>query len=367
MKKWPRQDLEKFTTIKRVIDSFRSARGGDPAESTESNFFTYFSKYLVFYAAETDRKSVTPDQVIEERKQDLKHDDDDVRRKHEEIAQHFMNALRQEKVPSGKKSSSGKVALALVYVKSFYRSNYRELKEVQTPLVVNETQYKVPYSKEEWQMVLDACDELHNNRLRTWILCDKDCGMSVEDLLMLTGKERSEKFGTITEQLRNEQVPIHIRIIREKTKAKGLGFYDCFFGPESIDALNKFLPARPRKFFMVGDRQLETDFHKLTEVINSQLAVLQRRGEAVSLWENFTPKSCRKFFSGQVKFAKVPKAIGALTETEWRMGGNALAEYWMGHSIARQEGAYIVEKLRNHPEEMAKVYMEVYPVLRVLS
>lgn len=714
---WTKEELEQFRTIKRVIDSYRSDRGGEPSPSTESGFFTYIVRYLNFYAKETGRKRVTPDQVIDERKQDFKSDDDDIRRKHEELIKRFMNMLRQEKIKySGKKSSTGKVALALVVVKAFYRcigaetklfaelngrlvhskveyifahdgkvrlprmkledgslewipvehwekrwsevfaitfstghrvlvspehqwilcksnsrtqnwfdsanlkrtdelevgdfvplamaisrpsfdnaiygysagyyvgaylaegskgkrqqcewiqlslgndqkdkqmvrklepyiagdlherfhaypsankisvsihgfvakaiidkfvvgksawtkrlksavweqkldflegildgfldgdgcprkkqggwsfnicanrpltddlvlicrllnyairyrpyprskndnhfingnrvvggdhilgwvrkdrtleqqnrrfgifgytrvnkieklpklckvfdvtlggdgllvlgsgivthnSNYRKLEEVPTPSITVETQYKVPMTKEEWQIVLDGCEELHNDRLRTWILCDKECGMSPAELLAITGKELSERFGTINEQLRNGQVPVHIRIIRGKTKSHGLGFYDTFIGEEGVDALQKFLPARPRKFFPVGDRQLETDFVKLTETINKQLTELQHKGANVSLWQNFTPKSCRKFFSGAVKFAR-------LTNPEWRLGGDAFGEYWQGHSIARQEGAYIVERLRERPEEMMKVYMEVYPALKVLS
>jgi hypothetical protein len=708
--KWTRPELEKYKTIRRVIDSFRSDRGGEPSTSTESGFFTYLQKYLKFYADATNRKRVTPDQIIEERKKDLKSDDDDIRRKHEELVKQWMNVLRQEKVPSGKKSSTGKVALALVHIKALYRCNYRKLEEVPTPAITVETQYKVPITKEEWQLVLDGCDQMHNKRLRTWILCDKECGMSPAELLAITGKELSERFGTVNEQLRNGQIPVHIRIIRSKTRAHGLGFYDSvpgyspiivnrnglidivsfddlwnidpqcphyhtsfeeikkprnlftmrpentngwikinaiirhqfkgnlvrvnsvgglvdaspnhslmafgsnrtlnaqnikvgdlisisatvvntaiskqyfigsnelaglyglfaaegttngynvdredypykayplifsntddklldrardiiqdelhghpsltympdgtkqlrwankslsnifrkmfytyrgekrvpieilnapieaqnafldwfligggskatngsrfdkftqssqtlcaglmfllkrtrraqifrvyaredklnctqiywpintnapafknnplgqvrkllavpyegylydvstdsgtfatgigpvrvhntFLANEGIDALNAFLPSRPRKFFPVGDRQLETDFNKLTDIINKNLLELQRKGENVSLWQNFTPKSCRKFFSGSVKMAQ-------LKNPEWRMGGDAFAEYWMGHSIARQEGAYIVERLRDRPDEMAKVYMEVYPMLRVLS
>ena len=355
-----RPELEKYKTIKRVIDSFRSDRGGEPSPSTESGFFTYLQKYLKFYAKATNRKHVTPDQIIEERKKDLKSNDDDIRRKHEELVKQWMNVLRQEKVPSGKKSSTGKVALALVHIKAFYRGNYRRLEEVPTPSITVETQYKVPITKEEWQLVLEGCDQMHNKRLRTWILCDKECGMSPAELLAITGKELSERFGTVNEQLRNGQNPVHIRIIRSKTKAHGLGFYDTFISDEGIEALQNFLPARPRKFFPVGDRQLETDFNKLTDIINKNLLELQRKGANVSLWQNFTPKSCRKFFSGSVKMAQ-------LKNPEWRMGGDAFAEYWMGHSIARQEGAYIVERLRERPDEMAKVYMEVYPMLRVLS
>jgi hypothetical protein len=713
-----RPELEKYKTIQRVIDSFRSDRGGEPSPSTESGFFTYIQKYLKFYAKATNRKHVTPDQIIADRKKDLKSDDDDIRRKHEELVKQWMNVLRQEKVPSGKKSSTGKVALALVHVKAFYKSNYRKLEEVPTPAITVETQYKVPITKEEWQLVLDGCDQMHNKRLRTWILCDKECGMSPAELLAITGKELSERFGTVNEQLRNGQIPVHIRIIRSKTKAHGLGFYDSvpgyspiiinynglidivsfddlwnmfpfsphyqvsqteevkkpknlctmrpewtngwvkvnaivrhsfdgnlvrinsvgglvdtspnhsimsgnkgnnphvlraqdikigdlisirslivnnqpykqhfigsrelawlygfftaegstnaydavskgnnksypcksypiifsntndtlldraretirnelhgipsitvsddgckqlrwynkalssifrkmfytcqgdkrvpaeilnapisvqdsfldgflagdgskatngsrfdkftvssqtltaglmfllkkthraklfrvylredkpkctqvywpinidapafkdeplgevrkvlsipyhghlydvstdsgtfttgigpvrvhntFLANEGVDALNEFLPARPRKFFPVGDRQLETDFNKLTGIINKNLLELQRKGENVSLWQNFTPKSCRKFFSGSVKMAQ-------LKNPEWRMGGDAFAEYFMGHSISRQEGAYIVERLRDRPEELAKVYMEIYPALKVLS
>jgi len=377
-------------SIIRVIDAMRRRRGGDPAESSEASFEVYMKRYLVFYAQKASRASITPDEIIAERKNDWISSDDDIRRRHEEMVTQFLNKLRTERYcnnchgygvePETKKCcacgavsvtlsericSSGRIAAAFNAVRGFYRENYRPLDETLTaPAITVETQYKVP-SRKEWQTVMNVCDylkKLTGNlkwlELKTWILCDKDCGMSVIDLCHLTGKELSPQFGTVLEQLRKGLSPIHIRIIRQKTKASGLGFYDTFLGDESIKALQEFLPQRPRRFFNYGERAFEIDFARVETIVNQEYAKREEKGASVNYWNNFVPKSCRKWFSSEMKFAKVP------LKPEYVLGANAIVEYMMGHSIKRQEGAYVVEKLREHPDELMRVYKDAYPSIR---
>lgn len=139
---------------------------------------------------------MTPDQIIAERKKHWQSQDDDVRRLHEETVNRFLTAVRQEKW-RGKPASSGKVAYALTVVRAFYKANYRDLKGIATPGIVTETQYKVPTPEE----FADVC-AIADKRLRTYMLSNKDCGMSPIDLLNLTGKEESARFGTIKHQLK---------------------------------------------------------------------------------------------------------------------------------------------------------------------
>lgn len=329
-------DLLQCQSVKRMISALRAKRGGVPSKSTESGFLTYIFRYCQFYADDQQllklRKTADPDDIIKERKEHWQSGDDDIRRQHEEIVMRFMNALREEKV-RGKTSSSGKVAYALTAVRAFYRTNYRDLKGIPSPVVVPQIKYKVP-TKEELAV---AC-ELAEKRLRTWILLDKDCGMSPFDLLNLTGKVESPRFGTIKEQLRKGLIPIHIHIIREKTKTTST-FYDTFFGEDAVEALQEYLPKRrrERRFFDIGERMLEIEFVKLSKKLG---------------WTHFVPKSCRKFFSSQLKFGNV---------------NNAAVEYWMGHSLRKVEGAYIVERLRDHPEVLAQMYLDAYDHLKLPS
>jgi len=372
-------------SVIRVIDAMRQRRGGDPAESSEESFEIYMKRYLAFYAKETDRASVTPDQVIAERKEDWASNDDDIRRKHEEMVKRFQNALKKERrcpychsfgvdsetkvcFSCGKTSpqlsdevcSSGRIAAAFNAVRAFYRENYRGLEALVAPAILVETQYKVPTQK-EWQTVMNICDYLKKPELKNWILCDKDSGMSVIDLCNLTGKELSPRFGTVLEQLRKGMCPIHIRIIREKTKAHGLGYYDTFLGDEACKALQEFLPQRPRKLFKHGERAVEVDFMRVQAIVNRELQKREKKGMNVSYWNDFTPKSCRKWFSSELKFAKLNASE---VSQEYVMGLNALVEYMMGHSIKRQEGAYVVEKLRDHPDQLMDIYKKTYHAIR---
>ncbi|MDH5634222.1 MAG: hypothetical protein OEY30_00195 [Candidatus Bathyarchaeota archaeon] len=327
-------DLLKYDSIKRMIQAMRAKRSGVPAPSTEKGFLTYIYRFVIFFSKERG-KFFSPDDIIAERKQHWLSTDDDVRRQHEETAVRFMNMLGSERT-RGKIASSGKVAFALTAVRAFYRENYRELKGITTPAVTTETTYKVPTPEE----LVVACEQVreNNKRLLTWMLCDKDSGMSPGDLLNLTGQEESACFGTILKQLKKGQIPVHIHIIRQKTKAKGLGFYDTFLGEDGAEALQDFLHRRRRirKLFNIGDRMLQIEFAQLAKELG---------------WKNFVPKSCRKFFKSELTFKSDLK--------------NVWTEYFMGHSIKKQELAYLVEALKDRPEEMAAIYNKNYKHLKL--
>jgi len=334
-----------------MISKLRAKRGGVPAHSTEKAFLAYLLCYCQFFtfvkqhgfsseytqaAIKRIRKSTNilgPDEIIQERKQHWMSQDDDIRRQHEEAVTDFMNMLRQEKV-RGKPASSGKVAYGLIAIRVFYDSNYRDLKGVPTPSIITETTYKVP-TQEEMRDACEVAGEI-SKRLRTWILCDKDCGMSTSDLLKLTGNETSSYYGTIKKQLKTGTCPIHIHIMREKVKTT-VGFFDTFIGEDGFEALEKMLKHKRkyRKIFNVGARMLEIEFNKLSVKMG---------------WQNFVPKSCRKFFKSQLTFGQL---------------NNAFVEYWMGHSLRKVEGAYLVERLRDHPEQQRGIYVEYYKCLKV--
>lgn len=328
-----KRDLLQFQSVQKMIANLRQKRGGIASKSTESGFLTYVFRYVRFFSVEKGIRTWTPDEIIAERKAHWESKDDDVRRQHEEIVVRFLNMLRQEKV-QGKISSSGKVAYALTAVRAFYRANYRELKGIPTPSIITQTQYMVP-TKEE---LARACEEA-SPRLKTWMLCDKDCGMSPIDLLNLTGREVSQRYGTIKQQLSKGICPIHIRIIREKVKTSSVGFYDTFVGEEGFQALSEYLKNKRgyRRFFNIGERMLEIEFNKLGKKMR---------------WINFVPKSCRKFFKSQLTIE------GNISD--------ALTEYWMGHSLTRVTGAYLVERLREHPEKLRDLYVKAYQFLKLL-
>jgi len=337
--------------MQRVISDLTAKRGGSPSPSTESAFLLYTFKFCQFFSLSLELQNlvmqskvsldqalakektavVSPDVIMEERKKHWQSSDDDIRLTHEQIVKRFMIALSQEKVRGGKLSSTGKVSYALTAVRALYNAHYRSLMNIPTPGSVPEITYKVPTREELLKVV-----ELAEPKLRSWILCDKDSGMSPIDLLNLTGNEESSRFGTIKEQLRKGICPIHVYIIRQKTKRSGLGFYSTFFGEEAIVGLEEWLGRRRyQRIFDIAERTLEWSFQNLCEKLG---------------WKNFVPKSCRKFFDSELKFAKVDPDI---------------VKWMMGHSVKKAEVAYIIERLRDHPEEHAKLYQDNYNVLRI--
>ena len=384
-----REEFLQQKTIQRMLTGLRDRRGGNKSKSTEKGFLYYIRRYCMFYAKATERAFASPDQIIQERRADMHSEDEEIEHRHETLVKEFGNMLSQEErcphcriiavgtdtktrikkckrcgktIPeseaTGEKPASGTVAFAKTAVKAFYRENYRKLELGSTPFNT-ETEYKKP-TRDEWQLVMEIVrEEMKDDELATYILCNKDSGMSPGDLLLMTGKEGSQHFGSITDQLRKGTVPIHIRTIREKTKAKGIGFYDSFFGDESAEALAEYLSSsHSRRFFSMAQRTVEDHFSTIAQRINAKLAARERKGEVVIRWSHFTPKSCRKWFNGQLKFAKVS------LKPEQVMGANLIIEYMMGHSIKGQQAAYIIEKFRDEPGELRDIYGQGYYSIR---
>ena len=372
-------------TIQRMLTGMRDRRHGIKAKSTEKGFLLYIKRYCVFYGKDKEHpfgKYVSPDQIMQDRRADMHSDDEEREHGHETLVKEFCNMLSQEEkcsychiyavdvetkkckhcgktIPDSerthKKPASGTIAFAKTSVKALYRENYRKLEIGSTPFNT-ETEYKKP-TREEWQKVMEIVrDEMADEELATYILCNKDSGMSPGDVLLLTGNEGSQKFGSIYDQLRKGIVPIHVRTFRQKTLAKGIGFYDSYFGEESVEALAEFLSNKRRgqRIFDMAQRTVQDHFTSIQQRVNNRLAQLERRGEVTVRWANFTPKACRKWFTSEMKFAKIA------LKPEHVMAGNLIIEYMAGHSIKGQQAAYVVEKFRDEPGALRDIYEQGY-------
>lgn len=306
-------ELGSQDSIKRMLTNISAKKGRAISESTRETYFIYIRRFCVFCGK-------SPDDLIQERKSDWKSDDVFIRRKHEEKLKEFASYLREEGY------SSNTIATATGAVKSLYTSNYHPMIEVNIPSGKPERVYKIP-TNEELAQVIDLAGMPWHGAFMT---LTKDCGISLQDMLSLKMSDGSEVYGSIKEQIKKGQVPIHIKIKREKTKFK----YSTFLGEDSFKLLNN-----DPTFKRTEDKRLFPYAHSTIQ------DAMKRLGDQLG-WSSFTPYSLRKWFRTKLTLSDM---------------NEALIETMMGHSLGKVKEAYLVPP----PDELIKIYRKHYPALKL--
>jgi len=260
-------DLEKQDSIKRMLTSISQRRGGVVSESTKTTFFIYIKRFCEFCG-------MTPDELIADRMNDWKSDNIFTRRRHEEKLMEFAQHLREEGY------TSNTVSTAVGSVRSLYRTNYLQMTEVNIPSGRPVREYKVP-TKEELAQVIDLA---HIPWHKAFMTLTKDCGISLQDMLALKMGDGSPIYGSIKQQLKKGQVPIHIHVVREKTQFK----YDTFLGEDSFEVLNDY-PTLIAKA-LTGEKRLFP--YTETPIQDSMKAI----GNELGWKDSFSPYSLRAWY-----------------------------------------------------------------------
>jgi integrase len=312
-------DLENQESIKRMLTSISQRRGGVVSESTKTTFLIYIKRFCEFC-------DMTPDNLIADRMKDWKSDDIFTRRRHEEKLMEFAKYLRKEDY------KSNTVSTAIGAVRSFYRTNYLPMTEVNIPSGRPVRKYKIPTKEELNQAIASVNVPWHG----AFMTLTKDCGISLQDMLSLKMGDGSPIYGSINQQLREDHVPIHLQIVREKTQFT----YDTFLGEDSFEVLNEedIFPRITSKS-VPGDTRL---FPYSDSTIQDAMKVI---GEELD-WKHFTPYSLRKYFRTQLTLDDM---------------NEALIESMMGHSLAKVKSAYLVPPTQGFIE----IYKKHYDALKL--
>ena len=312
-------DLNSQDSIKRMLTNIAAKKGRAISESTRETYFIYIRRFCDFCGK-------TPDELIDERKRDVKNDDIFIVRRHEEKLKGFANYLREEGY------SSNTIATATGAIKSLYKSNYLPMIEVHIPSGSPERVYKIP-TKEELAQVIDLARRPWH---RAFMTLTKDCGISLQDMLALKLIDGSPIYGSISDQLKNGQVPIHLHIVREKTRIK----YDTFLGEDSFEVLNN-----DAIFPDMASKSLSYDKRLFPYSHSSIQDAMKTLGNKLG-WKSFTPYSLRKWFRTQLTLFNM---------------NEALIETMMGHSIGKVKEAYLVPP----PQKLMEIYEKFYPALKL--
>ena len=308
-------DLSKQDSIKRMLTSISAKKGRAVSESTRKTYFVYIRRFCDFCGK-------TPDELIEERKSDWKSDDIFIRRRHEEKLKEFASYLREEGY------SSNTIATATGAIKTLYTHNYHQLIQVNIPSGRAVREYKIP-TKEELTQVIDLAVMPWHGAFMT---LTKDCGISLQDMLSLKLGDGSPIYGSIQDQLKKGQVPIHLNITREKTRFK----YHTFLGEDSFDLLNNDtifpdMASHNKRLFPYADSTIQDAMKDLGGELG---------------WKHFSPYSLRKWFRTQLTLSNL---------------NEALIETMMGHSLGKVKEAYLVPP----PQKLIEIYEEHYPALKL--
>ncbi|MDH5447605.1 MAG: site-specific integrase [Candidatus Bathyarchaeota archaeon] len=277
-----------------------------------------YSKGLYQYCEWLDK---TPDQLIEERKEQIKSEDKRTQHKAEEELREFCAWLEKEK---GIKKST----IANRYhsvIKSFYAYNYYPLRLKIPKYVSREIQ---PHTAETIKKMLGMIDV----RERAIILALKDSGMSREDFVTL-------KYGDIKEELENGKEFIHLRVIRQKEALE----YDTFLGKNAVEQLKAYLELRKQR----GE--------ELTK--DSPLFTTER-----AYGKPITPENLSTIFdriSKQTGTTTSPHRLRKFFETHMGLTApSMLVKYWMGHSLG-VEKSYFIPPVEKQREKYVEAYKEI--------
>jgi len=316
--------LESYDSVKRWLSYLKTDKTG--SEGTVYLYLLYLERWCDFMGK-------NPDELNADRMEDMKKTTLAERSRVEQQLRVAFNNMEVSsyKTPGGKERAYSRAYCGAFFsaIKSFYYQNFNPL-FIKKPSTWPTRLKKVP-NRHELRAIWEQADP----RMKLWIVSQKDSGISGGDLIRLKFESASTAYGTIHEQLKSGQVPMHATIMRGKVPTAG--FYDAFFGEEAFNALQE-VEVRER-IFDLSIRYVQVLLPKYAR----QAGV---KGPPI------TPHALRKFFNTYTKIGV--RNYGA-TEL--------LVEYWMGHSLGRTKGAYLAPPI----DEQQKIYLTAYPMLSILG
>jgi len=272
----------------------------------------------------------TPDQLKEERKQQLKSDDIDVKMTAEKTLNRYVS--------SGVKPQNA-MARAVAAIRSFYTYNFMELtdKAVKAPRQTKEKDYRCP-TVEDLRKMLEGS----NLRDRAILLTLFQTGLREGSLVLLKLKHIKEAF--------EGKVPTHVSLRAKELKGKYSGL-EChtFLGNDSIEATKKYLEWRKRvkNEQLTDDSFLFTRLDAIGQPLNGQalIKIVKEACERTGV-EHFSPHDFRRAFQTNLEAAGVP--------ANW-------VKKMTGHKLSGEENPYSIPKI----EQLRESYMKAEPKFSV--
>lgn len=265
----------------------------------------------------------TPDQLIAERKAELKSEDAQTT---ENTVREFDTMLEEEKEDeNGNKYKVTRTTIAkhCAHLLSFYKYNGFPLK-LKVPKHVMHV--RKGHTLEELKTLIQFADL----RERAILLVIKDSGISREDVVKL-------KYGDIQKEFESGKDFVCVQLVRTKEGIE----YETFLGPNAIQALKIYLQERKSKGETINpDSPLLANIHgkPLTPLALSMTFV--RLGKQAGF--DTSPHRLRKYFESHLGIS----------------APSILVKYWLGHKLG-VEKSYFMPELRDQDRKYAEAYHEL--------
>ena len=262
-----------------------------------------------------------PDELIKERQEQLKSDNEFEKYAAEEQLQAVYLKIK----------STGKIQTAkhvFMVVRSFYKYN-------RVPLRVTSPRIVVAPPK---PINLEIFKKFYINttpQYRTWVAILKDSGISREDAVELRYKDIKEEFEA------GKQF-ITLYIVRRKEGVQ----YTTFLGPDAVEALKNWFEILRQKGVKITDNTPLISTYKGTPVSAHVLTTsIDRAAQKIGL--KITPHRIRKMFATLMAMQGVHPVT---------------LKHWMGHKIgADVEAHYIIPPV----PEQRRLYEQAYPAISI--
>lgn len=289
-------------------------------------------KYQQFFNAFCEWIGKNPNQILEERKEDLKATDPREQRRYEIKLKEFIAYLEAK----GFSTSTQQVAYAAI--RSFFETNYMPLNMRRADYPSGEALGYRAATKEDIRKI---CNKI-SLRTKTLIFFLKDSGLRVSDITKL-------KYGHIAKELESGSSFIPINVVTEKNKIVA----KTFIGPETTRLLKKYI-SRRRK----GTRKVEP------EEITDNSPLFRKRKKPVTI----SRSGISSLIVHHVKRAGLENEISAHSfrkffQTQLEAGG--INPNWIdqmiGHKLQGVRGHYS----RPTDQQLLQAYKGAYNFLRV--
>ena len=294
-----KEDLHEYPAVERWLNYVYSS--GIRSKSTEKTYLHFLRRFCVF-------TNKTPEDLLEERKEHMKSDDETVNNQHEVLLQQWRDSMEQDpKRPLAR----GSVVTAHNIIRSFYLAQGTKLAILaKSPKSwkTRESSSFVPTPQQFAKIMKKA----KNLRDQTYIICLAQTGISLEDFTELIF------YGNIKSELEQGTEPLHVPMKRQKI---GEHKYSTFMGADSLDYLRRYLKDSHFKdqepIFSLSPRAIEY--------------IVKRTSIRAGLKPHMTPHRERAFFSTYM-------CLSFHTQDTKHL---LLVEHWMGHKLP-YAGTYMV-------------------------
>lgn len=318
-----------FEAGKRWLDKVKMEKTG--SKQTQEEYAYRLQKFC-----EWGKK--TPDQLVAERKQQLKpSSSDEDETKTDDLVTQFFNYLEgasEDPVKRAKKRTSAKSYYGAI--RSFFKYN----STAKSPIALTGQTPKGQTGRNILPITLDEfkrIDAVVNPRDRALLRFMKDSGCSTEDVVVFN-------YGDIRTQFEKGDQYIHLRAVRQKTQNN----YDTFIGPNAVEALRVYFDLR---------KQHGENFTDATPIF---LTEASKQGR---------PRVRLDKTSVRTIFARVKRQLGIIVSPhrvrkmfDTQMGSAhvhpAVLKYWMGHSVGSGdvEASYMIQRLDEQLTEYKNAY-----------